>query len=57
MEWQEGSDGYDMVRRKGGKSGEVVGKRRKLKTKVPTPFSFISLLNRGNYTPSRWRSR
>lgn len=26
MEWQEGSDGYDMVRRKGGKNGEVVGK-------------------------------
>lgn len=33
MEWQEGSDGYDMVRRKGGKSGEVVGKGENWKQK------------------------
>lgn len=31
--------------------------RIKMKTKLFPPFSFLSLINRGNYTPGRWRNR
>lgn len=37
----------------------TVERRGKKKDKISnkTPPSFLSLINRGNYTPSRWRNR